>query len=199
MTPPVNSDSIEDMAETEKMTDFEELKAHVTDLRERFFNERIAWRGEEVAYENARLKGMEYAVEFLEKKASKGGAVTVTNAALRFQYRVEQMIHRITYKDGYRLICEVDKKDPQGRLYLQVECERPDVFTKEMGVGRGGKAYLSEHMTGSEIARLAYGLFAAYEEHECREFFRVDGVAVFGPHIALEALLVAGKELDFRD
>jgi hypothetical protein len=115
-----------------------------------------------------------------------------------FVVRVSKMLQRITYKDGYRLIFEVDKKDPAGRFYFQVECDRPDIFTKEMGVGRGGKAYLSEHMTDSELARLAFGLFAAYEEHEAREWFQVDGVAVFGPHIALDALLEVGTRLDFR-
>lgn len=115
-----------------------------------------------------------------------------------FCIRVAALVDRITYKKGYRLICDLDKKDPQGRLYLQVECDRPDIYTNVMGVGRGGKAYLSEHMTDSELARLAFGLFKAYEEHETREWFQVDGVSVFGPHIHLDALLVAGTQLDFR-
>lgn len=105
----------------------------------------------------------------------------------------------ISYKDGYRLLCERDKKDPQGRIYFQVECDRPDIFTREMGVGRGGKAYLSEHMNESELVRLAFGLFRAYEEHETREWFLYKGRAVFGPHIDINALWEAADRLDFRE
>ena len=111
-------------------------------------------------------------------------------------YKIAQ---EITFKPGYRLICERDKKDPQGRLYFQVECERPDVFTGEMGVGRGRKAYLSEHMNQSELVRLAFGLFLAYEEHECREWFKWGGRAVFGPHIDVRVLWNAAVEYDFRE
>ena len=116
-----------------------------------------------------------------------------------FPERVADMASRVTYKAGYRLICSQDKKDPQGRFYYQVECDRPDIYTGEPGTGRGGKAYLSEFMTDSELSRVIFGLFRAYEEHECREWFQVDGVSVFGPHISLEALLVAGKNLEFRE
>ena len=45
----------------------EELKAYVASLRERYFNERHMWDGQHVGYENARLKGMEYAIELMEK------------------------------------------------------------------------------------------------------------------------------------
>lgn len=105
----------------------------------------------------------------------------------------------IAYKDGYRLLCERDKADPQGRLYYQVECERPDIFTREMGVGRGGKAYLSPHMIESELVRLAFGLFRAYEEHECREWFQYRNRSVMGPHIDIDALWEAADRLDFRE
>lgn len=105
----------------------------------------------------------------------------------------------VTYKDGYRLLLEHDKTDPAGRLYFQVECDRPDIYTKEMGVGRGGKAYLSKHMIESEMVRLAYGLFARYDEHETREWFQYRGRSVFGPHIAIDAMWEASAHLDFRE
>jgi hypothetical protein len=108
------------------------------------------------------------------------------------------VVANIRYKPGYRLLLNVDQADPGGRLYLQVECDRPDVFTGVMGVGRGGKAYLSPHMTTSEIVRLAFGLFRAYEEHECREFFAYRGARVFGPHIDVEALVHVADVLDVR-
>lgn len=117
-----------------------------------------------------------------------------------FHILTTHVVDSITYKPGYRLICRADQKDPwRGRLYFQVECERPDVFTGEMGVGRGGKAYLSEHMTESELVRVAFGLFKAYEEHETREWFKYRDVAVFNPHIEINALMKAATNLDFRD
>ena len=115
-----------------------------------------------------------------------------------FEVMVSKIVATITYKQGYRLLCERDKKDPEGRIYLQVECDRPDVFTGVPGVGRGGKAYLSEHMTEGEIVRRAFSLFMAYEEHECREFFQWKGRALFGPHIDPQALWEAADRLDFR-
>lgn len=104
----------------------------------------------------------------------------------------------ISYKDGYRLILSRDKQDPTGRYYFQVECDRPDSSTGEMGVGRGGKAYLSPHMTVSELTRVAFGLFKAYEEHECREFFNWKNRAIFGPHVSSEALWEVAESLDYR-
>lgn len=109
-------------------------------------------------------------------------------------------VHRtVEYKPNYRLLLEKDKKDPAGRWYFQVECVRPDSTTGEPGVGRGGKAYLSPHMNQSELTRIAFGLFMAYEEHECREFFRWRGRAIFGPHISSAALWEAADRLDDRD
>lgn len=112
---------------------------------------------------------------------------------------VEEIVETISYKPGYKLLCKRDLKDPQGRVYLQVECARPDAITGLPGVGRGGKAYLSEHMTDGEIIRKAFGLFMAYEEHECREFFKWDGRAVFGPHIDVQSLWEVANRREFRD
>lgn len=115
-----------------------------------------------------------------------------------FEELIKSIQDDINYKLGYRLLCERDKADPQGRWYFQVECERPDAYTGEMGVGRGGKAYLSPHMTPSELVRVAFGLFKSYEEHECREFFKYAGRAVFGPHIDIDALWTAASHLEHR-
>lgn len=68
-----------------------------------------------------------------------------------------------------------------------------------LSVGRGGKAYLSEHMTVSELTRTAFGLFRAYEEHECREFFKWRGKAIYGPHIEVLSLWEVADRLDYRD
>ena len=98
----------------------------------------------------------------------------------------------------YRLLLQQDAKDPEGRWYFQIEVQRPDTYTGEMGVGRGGKAYLSPHMNVSELTRVAFGLFKAYDEHECREAFTWKGRAIFGPHVDSQALWEVAERLDFR-
>jgi hypothetical protein len=104
----------------------------------------------------------------------------------------------IEYKDDYWVLCRRDQKDPTGRLYYQVTCWRRDTDTNVWAYGYGRKAYLSVFMTYSELVRLAFGLLLAYEEHECREAFRVDGVRVFGPHISVEALKTVADQVDVR-
>lgn len=116
----------------------------------------------------------------------------------KYNYIFMHVLEEVSYKDGYGLRLRKDMTDPQGRWYFQVECERKDSVTGELGLGTGGKAYLSPHMNKSELVRLVFGLFRAYEEHECREFFNWRNRAVFGPHIDIESLWVAAEDLDYR-
>lgn len=115
-----------------------------------------------------------------------------------FEAMAREVAADIDYKPGFRLLCERDKADEGGRLYYQVEAERIDIVTNLMGVGRGGKSYLSPFQTLSELVRKAFGLFAAYEEHECRENFLWRGHRVFGPHIDVVALASVSGEVDVR-
>jgi hypothetical protein len=85
-----------------------------------------------------------------------------------------------------------------GRYYYQIECYRKDAITGEMGMGYGGKAYLSEHMTDSELVQTIFGLYKGYWEHEARETFQWNGRRVFGPHIATEALWEVARRVDVR-
>ncbi len=110
----------------------------------------------------------------------------------------EEVQHAITYKPGYRLLLKPDTVEFGSRWYYQVESDRPDAVTGEPGTGRGGKKYLSPHATRSELAQTALGLFLAYEEHEAREFFRYDGVQVYGPHIDVLALVEVAHRTEVR-
>lgn len=109
--------------------------------------------------------------------------------------KINDFVDRIAYKENYEFIVNYDGDG----VYVQVSCWRPDCFTGEMGWGFGGKGYVKETITDSELARLCFGLIKAYEEHECREAFKIDGVQVFGPHIHLNALLEAGKRLEHME
>ncbi|MFW6598150.1 hypothetical protein ACQBAU_16155 [Propionibacteriaceae bacterium Y2011] len=115
-----------------------------------------------------------------------------------FADRVDALAKRITYHA--RSMGLLIRRDglPRGRWFIQLTVERRDSITGELGVGKSGRAYLSRHMTDSEIVQAIFGLIKGYEEHECREWFRLDGVAIYGPHIDYRALLVAAKQTDAR-
>ena len=78
----------------------------------------------------------------------------------------------------------------KGRMWVQVGMERPDIDNPELlELGKGGKAYLSEHATEDEIVKKVLGLALAYVEHETREGFYYKGKRLFGPHITLDAMM----------
>lgn len=110
--------------------------------------------------------------------------------------RVQRIVDQIEYKPGYRLLAR--REEIGGRIYIQVECERPDSYTGELGVGRGGKLYLSPWMVDGEIVRKAFQAYLSYEEHECREFFKYRDARVFGPHIDIDALVEVADRLETR-
>jgi hypothetical protein len=120
---------------------------------------------------------------------------TESDVSVEFGNRVLDLVTDITYKDGYFITVRLS---PEGRLYMQVICQRKDAVTGEMGVGKGGKCYLSQFMTDQEIVQNAFGLFKAYEEHECREFFKFRGRRIYGPHISLEALIEVADRTTYR-
>lgn len=84
------------------------------------------------------------------------------------------------------------------RYFFQIKCWREDTITKEMGYGFGGKAYLSEHATDSELIQTIFGLYKSYWEHEARETFIWRGRRPFGPHISTEALWSVARKVDVR-
>lgn len=87
----------------------------------------------------------------------------------------------------------------EGRLWVQVGTLRPCTYTGEMSIGKGGKAYVSEHATDDEIVKKIFGLCLAYVEHETREGFKYKGKRLFGPHIAIDALMSIASKTTYRD
>lgn len=63
---------------------------------------------------------------------------------------------------------------------------------------RGRKWRLSRHMTDGELVQTAFKAVMTAEEHEVRERFRFNGVAIFGPHISLAALVAAAQRKEVR-
>jgi hypothetical protein len=106
------------------------------------------------------------------------------NSTLKFNPNVDVAVKRITYKDGYHLDFGWDGHQD----WIEVVAQRPDALTGLPGEGRGGRRYLPSGASVSDVVRHAFQAFRAYEEHECREFFKYRiggsgiGVPVFGPH-----------------
>lgn len=106
----------------------------------------------------------------------------------------------VRYRD-WRFIVGTDGDGRLGdgdRHYLQVVFDAPDAW-RTMGAmqtgeytqyQRGRKWWLSPHMTRSELVQTALMAVLAAVEHEAREDFRYKGVAIFGPHLDVEALRV---------
>lgn len=105
----------------------------------------------------------------------------------------------------FTLLVEYDKKytrfrggvqPPEGRIYLQVQYQAPCTKTGVHGTWKGGKYYLSSHMTPDEIVKKAYVAFEAAVKHEIMEGFKVDGKILFNPHVNFEELLeVSNREV----
>ena len=110
--------------------------------------------------------------------------------------RLDALADRVEYRPGYSILVGVT--DGMKYPFLQVLHLRPDSTTGKVVVGKGGKAYISQWATDSEVFQTIFGLYKAYEEHEVREFFKVDGKRVFGPHIDTMALAEVCDRLDAR-
>lgn len=120
-----------------------------------------------------------------------------------FRERLENIVNHIHLEMNCELLIGHDDENIPGREYLQVKCWRRDTITGEMGYGYGGKAYLSPHMTDSEIIQVAFGLYKGYWEHEARETFILinsagEGRRPFGPHIDSWALWSVARKVDVR-
>lgn len=116
----------------------------------------------------------------------------------QFLERLDRIRDSITLAENFSVHTLQDQEVPNGRYYFQIACFRKDVITGEMGYGYGGKAYLSEHMTDSELVQTVFGLYKGFWEHEARETFHWNGRRVFGPHISTEALWDVAQRVDVR-
>lgn len=108
--------------------------------------------------------------------------------------RLTVLAREVSLADHFGIRVEEDAKG----AFIQITCWRRDVITGEMGEGRGGKAYPSEHATDSELVQTIFGLYKGYVEHEARETFTWRGRRVFGPHIDVAALWEVARRVDVR-
>jgi hypothetical protein len=83
--------------------------------------------------------------------------------------------------------------------YLQVTFRARDTDTGDWKTQRGRKWQLSQHMTRSEVIQTAFKAILTAVEHEARESFTYKGVAVFGPHLDVDALVEIHSRHDVRE
>lgn len=86
----------------------------------------------------------------------------------------------------------------KGSLWVQVGMERPDTYTNEISIGKGGKAYVSPYATSDEVVKKVFGLVMSYVEHEAREGFQWKNRRIFNPHVSLEALHSVALKSNYR-
>ena len=75
--------------------------------------------------------------------------------------------------------------------FIQVQFVAPDVQTGLQQSWKGRKWYVSEHAIEAEVVQTCLKAVLTAIEHEAREQFMFRGVALFHPHISLDALMTA--------
>lgn len=112
--------------------------------------------------------------------------------------QVQELCSHLTcqaFGKTFNIIVERDKKRPDdGRIYLQVEYTAPCTKTGKEEPWKGGKHYLSDHMTEDEIVKKVYVAFEMAVKHEVMEGFKFDGIIVFNPHVNFRALLTVSDQ-----
>lgn len=80
--------------------------------------------------------------------------------------------------------------------FLQVSFIAPDSANLAAGPVRqkGRKWIISRHAIKQEVVQTAFKAVMAAIEHETREQFKYNDVAIFNPHIDLEALWFVAKQ-----
>jgi hypothetical protein len=117
--------------------------------------------------------------------------------------RVKELMKRLSFNIlgiDMEVIVEHDKKSKsfmewlqkESRIYIQLAYRAPDTKELDFKNFKGGKWYLSEHMTDDEIVKKAYLAFRTCVEHEVLEGFKVDNVVIFNPHRNFEDLVKLG-------
>jgi len=106
------------------------------------------------------------------------------------------------------ILCDINYKPDTGfrigvmgdAFYMQhwqmvPDCNDPDV---EVTLQKGGKRYVSRFACESEVVQGAFAQIMAFEQHEVREYFRYGDKRLFGPHIALHALMSVCDQTEAR-
>lgn len=112
---------------------------------------------------------------------------------------VQELCSNITMEclgTKFDLIISHDKKDENGRVFLQIAYNAPCTKTSEELSWKSGKHYLSKYMTDDEIIKKVWVAFELCIKHEIMEGFKIEGIILFNPHVDYKELLkISHKEI----
>lgn len=108
---------------------------------------------------------------------------------------IKEVVSKCSFGDW-----QINVKRKKDTVYLQISATTIDLTDEsETYSWHGRKWLISPWMTDSEIIQTAFLAVKTAVEHEAREMFKFDGVAIFGPHMDLKLLTdVAEAPLDVR-
>lgn len=111
-----------------------------------------------------------------------------------FNYEMEDIVKKITYKPGWTIDFHIDHHRGSSP-YVQIAVdERSDASLdsqKRDGTRtpwKSGKRYLSQFMTRQEIVGTIFDLIKAAELHEAHEWFRYKNASIYNPHLDPDVL-----------
>lgn len=79
--------------------------------------------------------------------------------------------------------------------FIQWVFQAPCTITGKLGEQTGGKFYVSKYAAHNEVIRTAHKAVLSAIIHEVDEDFKVSGVAIYHPHIGVNAILEAGETI----
>ena len=85
------------------------------------------------------------------------------------------------------------------RIYLQIHAVDKCSETGEPYAWTSRKWFISKHMTKSEVIQTALKAVLTAVEHEAREHFKYEGLAIFGPHYDVDKLADLIRTNKFKD
>lgn len=110
--------------------------------------------------------------------------------------RVEELrriMRDITYLDWRWIVGEMGDG-----YYLQVQFSALDRDERHECEQRGGKFYVSKHVAMNELVRTAHAAIRSAVLHEMDEHFKVEGHAIFDPHVGIPGLVRASIDHEYR-
>jgi hypothetical protein len=89
-----------------------------------------------------------------------------------------------------------DVRESHGGVFMQGNYWEPDALKPEDGLVKQQtrKWLLSPEMTDSEIVSTAFKLCLTSMEHRAREWFKYQGMRIFGPHFDVDDLVSLCKD-----
>lgn len=112
----------------------------------------------------------------------------------------QEALEGVTYKDGWTF--ELQESESPSEFYIRLSCPVIDVYDGVTPRRAYGRWFPIPYLTKRDVVGTAFTACLMMEEHELREGFKYQGVAVFGPHTDLDTLVamsgITDSQPDFK-